>query len=111
LSFWWYKKEKGGKRIWYAIDIPFPLIVMIVGLFVAVYIIPSAGMHSQFIRNSFYSIAIGYVLLFISKVSLLRQGITTSWGTSQMTKPFKMLYVVGYVLMAMGIIGVIVDLI
>ena len=32
----------GGKRIWYAIDTPFPLIGMIVGLFIAVYVLPSA---------------------------------------------------------------------
>jgi hypothetical protein len=70
--------------------------------------VPRSRDHFQVVRNSFYIIALGFALLTISKVSLFMKGIWHSWGPSRMTKPFKILYVLGYILMGFGIIQILV---
>jgi hypothetical protein len=92
MSLWIYKKDKDGKQNLYWVDIPLFSIPLIISLFLAV-----------FITQFFYFIAIGFIFILIAKISLFSKGIWISWGSKQMSKPFKLLYQAGYILVGIGV--------
>ncbi len=109
MSFWWSKKEKDGKRSIYAIDVPFQLIIMFLGLVLALFApaligrqLPTRTLNA----DGFYILAGGFLLLFISKLSLLKKGIWTSWGPKPMSRSYKFFYLLGYGLMVLGVIRI-----
>jgi len=105
MSFWIYRKDKKGKNAVYSVTIPFELLIIILGL-LAVFILPRYMFDStQFGRDSISIAGLGFALFFISKISLFKERIWNSWGSELMTKPFKVAYRLGYVLMALGISG------
>lgn len=59
---------------------------------------------SQLVIDAFYVIGAGFALLLVSKVSLLAKRIWISWGYSRMSKLFRVAYVLGYILIGIGII-------
>jgi|GEM_PF-2292231 len=108
MSFWYYKKEKGGKTSLTAVDIPVLLIMSILGFFVALVGPRIFGSPSQLVIDAFHIIAVGFSLLFISKVSMFMKGIWVSWGYSRMPKLFKLFYMLGYILIGIGLFGFLV---
>ena len=110
MSFWYYKKEKNGKRSLIAADVPFELVIFTVGLLAALFIPRYVRNQAQMAIDGFYVIAAGFILLLISKVSLFAKGIWNSWGSAKMTKPFKVIYIVGYVFIGIGIFGILLFL-
>ena len=104
MSIWYYKKETDGTKSLTALDIPFLAILIVVGLLAALVGPLLFGSPSRIIRMASCGILIGYILLFISKVSLFSKGLMFSWGYSQMSKGFRMIYVAGYVLMVNGVL-------
>ena len=103
MSWWIQRKGSDGKHHVWAIDID-PMVIVLLIAFLATF----AG--STIIRNPFCTLAIvassiitiGLVFLTISKISMYRQGIWCSWGTSLMTKGNARLYFLGYALIAVG---------
>ena len=107
MSFWFYRK-KGNKSSIYSASIPFELILIFFGIFAAVVIPRYMFNSSQMGKDSLLLLIIGFILLFISKLSLFSKGIWNSWGTKQMNKIFKYLYRLGYGLIGIGCIGVLI---
>jgi len=105
MSFWFYRKDKNGKRYVYSVTIPLELIILIFGLLVGI-LTPRYLMDSnQFGRDSLMLVLFGFLLFFVSKLSLFLKGIWNSWGSKMMNKPFKLLYHSGYTFMFIGILG------
>lgn len=110
MSFWYHKKEKDGKRSLIAADIPVELIVFMIGLLAALLIPRYARNQAQIAIDRFYIIAAGFILLLISKSSLFTKGIWNSWGPAKMSKPFKLIYVFGYIIIGIGVFGILLFL-
>jgi hypothetical protein len=47
----------------------------------------------------------GFLLFFISKVSLFSRGVWATWGPTPMTLPFKLTYFLGYLMMVISVAG------
>lgn len=105
MSFWIYKKDKNGKTILWQIDVEFTLLMMILLAFLAAFIGPTLHRNPSIILwLPFITLAIGFVLLFISKLSLYSKGIYRSFGPSQMTKTYATLYKASYILLSLGVL-------
>jgi hypothetical protein len=105
MSFWIYRKDKEGKSAVYSVNIPIELLIIIIGI-LAAFILPRYMFDSTQIGKDSLSIAgLGFVLFFISKISLFKKRIWNSWGPRLMSKPFKVAYSIGYVLIALGVFG------
>ena len=103
MSFWFYKKEKKGKKSLYAVDIPYDAIMPLLGMIAALLFVRYLNLNN-FIKDFFYLIFAGFFLLLISKISLFSRGIWNSWGTKHMSKTFRILYIVGYGFMGTGVV-------
>jgi hypothetical protein len=99
MSIWYQKKEKNGSTSLTGFDISFELILVFIGLLVA--IIAPFILTGQYQLGSLIA-AIGFILFFISKVSLFRMGIWRSWGPAHMSKFNRALYIAGYFFMIFG---------
>jgi len=104
MSIWYSKREKDGKKSLVGVDIPFPLIITVLGLLAAIVGTRLFNNPSQLVIDAFYLVAFGFLLLLISKVSLFAKGIWISWGYSHMSKYFRFVYIFGYILVGIGII-------
>ena len=47
----------------------------------------------------------GFLLFIVAKISLVSRGYLSTWGPTPMRPPFKLSYITGYLLMAVGCIG------
>jgi hypothetical protein len=100
VSFWVHKKDKTGKKHWWAIDIDIMFATMIIGLLMAL-----AGprlMVTLMLTLPFALVMVGLIFLIISKISLFRQGIWSSFGPAQMTRGYARLYKFSYVFIGTG---------
>jgi hypothetical protein len=104
MSFWIYQKEKNGKTSVYSVSIPFLESIIIVMALIAAILAPGYMCNStQFGIDSMYLSAVGFLLVLISKITLFKRGIWNSWGSKQMTTPFKSVYLSGYTLIGLGV--------
>jgi len=104
MSFWIYNKDKSGRTILWQIDIAIPLLMMMLAALLAVvgpnlFQNPSIVLWVPFVFSG-----AGFILLFISKLSLYRKGIYNTFGPGHMTKTYATLYKVGYVLIGLGVL-------
>lgn len=99
MSWWTYTKEPDGKVSITSHDISGLsfVIMMLLGLLVAIFV-PNLNVRGM--RQFFFSA--GFACLLAAKISLFRRGVWFSWGTSQMTQPWSLIYKVGYVLIGLG---------
>lgn len=105
MSIWYFKKDKDGKTSVYSEYFPFEFIMIFTGLLAAMFGPRYFHNSTQFGVDSFTLTLFGFALFFISKMSLFKKGVWSSWGTELMSKPFKYIYWCGYVLMGLGILG------
>lgn len=110
MSIWFYKKRPEGRKDLYLIDIPITFLTVIVGLAAALTIPRYLRMPSRLFSDGAYLIGAGFILFLISKLSLLMQGIRVSWGYRLMKRPFKMAYILGYSLIAIGLLLILIGL-
>ncbi|HAM50084.1 MAG TPA: hypothetical protein DCP92_05085 [Nitrospiraceae bacterium] len=100
MSYWVLKKAKNGKRSLYAVDFPIQIILVIIGLLAA------GGLRylnpNKLVGDSTGIIFIGFLPILISKSSLFKKRTWFSWGSKFMSKPFRVLYVLGYILIGIG---------
>ncbi len=108
MSIWYSKREKDGKKSLVGVDIPFPLIITMLGLFAAIIGTRLLKNPPQLVIGSFYLVAFGFLLLLISKVSLFAKGIWISWGYLRMSKFFRFVYIFGYISIGIGIMIILV---
>ena len=105
MSLWFYKTDDYGKQSIYCVNIPFQLIFISIVFFVG---ITTTILSTHFIGklenllDSFLLIIVGFAFFLISKISLFVRGIWISWGMKSMAKTFKVMYIVGYILMGLG---------
>jgi len=104
MSLWIYKNNKEGNKELFAVSFPLPIIMLLLGLLVAL-IVPNIMKPHIYLKESSYVAAVGFILVLISKVSLFKKGVWNSWGSKLMSKPYRILYRCGYVLIIIGIIG------
>jgi hypothetical protein len=104
MSIWIYRKNREGKKEIYSMSIPFGPLLILLGFLLAI-IIPRLMKPSQYLKESSFIVAVGFMLVLISKISLFRKGIWNSWGPKLMDKPYRILYKCGYVLVGIGIIS------
>jgi hypothetical protein len=104
MSLWIYKKDKNGKTILWQIDIAIPLIMVLLGLLAALIGPKALGNPSFMVWLPFALAVAGFVLLLISKVSLYRKGIWSSFGSRQMSKKYASIYKAAYVLLGLGVL-------
>ena len=103
MSWWIQRKVSDGKNHIWAIDVDPLAVIMLITI-----LLSFAG--PKIIHNPLSTLALvatiittsGLMCLVISKFSLYRQGIWSSWGTKSMTKGNARLYVFGYSLIAIG---------
>jgi hypothetical protein len=106
MSFWIYRKDKDGRPFVYSVTVPFETILIALGL-IACFLAPRCMHNSmQVFKDAWVLTLIGFSLFVLSKLSLFRQRIWNSWGTRQMSKPFKWLYRMGYTFMTIGLLGI-----
>jgi hypothetical protein len=99
MSFWIYKKDKNGKAIVWQIDIAIPLVMVLLGLLAAL-IIPKTLENPSFLVWLPLALAsAGFILLLISKISLYRKGIWSSFGSKQMSRKYASIYKTAYILL------------
>jgi hypothetical protein len=96
MSWWIKRKDEQGKTHLWAVDVDPLLFMMLLSLLLA-FIIPSLSRVSTVLMFS------GFLCFLIAKVSLFREGVWISWGSSRMGKGYTILYRVGYGLMLAGI--------
>lgn len=100
MSIWVSKKEKDGRTSLTAIDINFLYVIMFIG-FIAAVVLPNAILGND--SPGWLAVALGFMLLFFSKLPIIIKGNWNSWGPSKMSAFCKVLYFMGYALMAAGI--------
>lgn len=108
MSFWIYGKDKDGKRTVKSVTIPPEIIITLLALLSAL-IVPYLLLNDvgKILTSSFYLIATGFVMFAFAKVIQFQKGAWISWGMKLMPLPGKILYVLGYVLMTIGILIII----
>lgn len=105
MSFWIYKKDKTGRTILWQIDIAIPFLMMILLALLAAFVGPNLyRTPTIIIWLPSIILAVGFVLLFISKLSLYRKGIYGAFGPKQMTKTYATLYKTAYLLLGLGVL-------
>ena len=108
MSIWYYQKNKEGKRAVFSITIPLEVFIVFLGL-VAALVVPRYALNGgQIGLDSFIMVGIGFMLVVVSKISVFRRGIWNSWGSRQMNGPFRWVYRCGYLLMLIGVFGLLV---
>lgn len=104
MSFWWYKRDKGGKKILWQIEF-YPMVFMLIIGMLAALVGPSLYGEPKFIiLFPFLLMFAGLICLIIAKVSLYKKGIWTSFGTKHMSLGYVALYQAAYILMSAGIV-------
>ncbi len=109
MSIWINKKDKDGKSHILAIEVPIMGVIILLGLFTSLFA-PRYFLSSEEIviktiaRDSACLLVTGFLFILISKISLFRKRIWISWGSKLMTKPFRLLYKFGYLLMLGGVL-------
>jgi len=104
MSFWINTKDENGRKITRLIDFPvmffFAVIIAIPAQLLLLYINKPniLGWHSLGLMIT------GLVALVLAKSSRFRQNEWFSFGSKNMTKPFKFLYFTAYVLIGIGLI-------
>jgi hypothetical protein len=107
MSYWFYKREKSGNKNLYAVDFPYTAIIPLLGMLAAL-LFPYFLNPNNLVKSCFYLISAGFFLLLISKVSLFSKRIWNSWGPTHMSKPFRFLYITGYILIGVGVVVVLI---
>ena len=101
MSYWFYKEDESGKQRLFAVDVPFPVIIMLFGMLGALFMPRHMHLH-ELVTDGSYLISVGFFFLIVSKISLFSKGFWISWGPKFMSKSFRCLYMVGYVFIGMG---------
>ena len=99
MSFWIEGTDRKGRRAVWAIDLA--MVPLVIGLIV-VYAPRLLAGPSVVVRDGTVAMVVGFVCFAIAKVSVIRRGIWTSFGSHVMTKWWRRLYRTGYTLMALG---------
>jgi hypothetical protein len=100
MSFWWYTRDKRGKRHLWGIDTDPMAVMLVLGLTVA----STSLALLQHPSIPFILIISGLACLILAKLSLYRQGIRLSFGSALMSRRYASLYKVAYVLMGIGVL-------
>jgi hypothetical protein len=73
----------------------FPLLAIVTAI-----LLPRIVAHYDFFGYfSFFLYFLGLILFIISKISVIKTGKIFSFGPKHMEKPFKIMYILGYLLM------------
>ena len=111
MSFWIQTKDKDGRGRTLLVDFPvmLPLAVMI-ALATQLLLLycnkpTRLGWHGMGLMVG------GLTGLAAAKVSLFRRGVWRSWGPHDLTKPYRMVYLVAYSMMGIGLAMAVVYLI
>lgn len=110
MSIWINRNNKKHKSFIYSVSIPFEVLIIFLGLIASILATRYALHPEQFRMDSILITLLGFILFFVSKVSLFIKGIWNSWGTNKMKKHFKWLYRLGYLFMVIGIAGTLISL-
>ena len=102
VSLWLSFPDKTGRVHYYAVEVPFFLLP--VGLGVTVALLLAALVDAPVATMlTFFSIALGgFLLLAAAKLSVILRGRLISFGSAQMHPAARAIYRAGYVLMAVG---------
>jgi len=106
MSWWFYRRDKDGKRQLWAVDFD-PIISLIIVSLLFALISPGLkrnpiGFASVLVSLGGIIAVSGFACLLLSKISLFRQGIWISCGAKQMSDRNARLYRVGYALLVCG---------
>ncbi len=105
MSLWMNRQDPCGKSSTYLVEVPFETIVIAAAMMVTVLAIRYVSQPAMVIFDAAVLGVLGFAFFFASKVSLFVRGEWITWGPASMTKPFKVMYIAGYILMAVGAIG------
>ena len=104
MSFWIYRKQPNGQRIIYLVEFPILTVIVVIGLLAALVLPRYLNQPSRLYTDSAVLISIGFILVLLAKIHLISRGIMVSWGSSLMTRPYRVAYKTGYVLLIIGTI-------
>ncbi|MDA8141747.1 MAG: hypothetical protein M0036_24140 [Desulfobacteraceae bacterium] len=103
MSYWWYSKDKEGKRWVTSISIPYELFPFFLCLIMAIVIPPLRnGKYPPRYLGDILLLGSGFILFFSSKLYQFKTGIWISWGWRNMPLIGKIFYLCGYLLMIFG---------
>jgi hypothetical protein len=107
MSFWFYGKDKDAKRTLTSVSVAYESVIALV---VALFALAAPFMRSGDLRGKTIPFAIlvvaGFVSLTASKIPQFQRGEWHTWGMRYMGTGGRVLYVLGYVLMVLGILGI-----
>jgi hypothetical protein len=94
MSWWFVRKREDGRRTLWIVDLEPMAILSLLAMLVTILAV-----------KGFVSLTLlvgGFICFFVSKLSVIRRGVSISWGPRLMTARYGRLYKVGYLLMVIG---------
>ena len=104
MSFWVEGTDQKGRRVVWAIDVAMLPIVFVLGFIATLYAPRMLAGPLLVAKDGSAVVLVGFACFAVAKLSVIRRGIWTSFGSQAMTKWWKRLYRVGYALMALGVV-------
>jgi len=103
MSFWFYKKGRA-----YSASIPVEFLLAVTCITAVVVISRYAARPQRIFTDAVVVLVIGFFLFLVSKIHQFSKGHgLNTWGRKDMKKPYRWLYVLGYVLMGIGVLMVV----
>ncbi len=104
MSFWWFKRDRNGKKTLWQIDYDPMTFIVIIGLLAAIVGPRLFGNASIIIFFPLLLLLAGLTCLIISKISIYKKGIWFSFGSGHMSKGYAALYRAAYVMLGVGVL-------
>jgi hypothetical protein len=90
--------------------LPVEAALMCTAMAIVTVLIPAYESSIDYLNEAMILGFSGFVLFLISKISLVSSGRMASWGPRPMRSKFKAAYIIGYLLMVLGMLGMITAL-
>ena len=104
MSYWIYRRGPKGQQSLYLVEVSVTLVIAVLGLMAALVLPRYLVQPSRLYSDGAALMGIGWTMVLLAKIHLFRKGTWVSWGSRLMTKPYSILYKMGYVVLIAGVI-------
>jgi hypothetical protein len=102
MSLWIRKKGHTGQWFYLIIEVPFPLVMLVVAVITVILLENLAAAPVGTLLVCFSVAALGSVLVAVAKWSLIRRGVLVSFGSAGMSRGMMIVYRLGWLLLFIG---------
>lgn len=103
MSMWIHMKSKDGRDRTLLVDAPVLLPLFVVTVLSSQVLLFYLNTPTRVGWHGMGLMVAGLMALAVAKASRFRHGEWRSWGPKRMSKPFRMVYYLAYVLMTLGL--------